>query len=73
MTEREYWTTDELAKRWKVSGDALHRFREAIEDPLPHLRAGRRYLYIPDEVEGWARRQAERTASGSASLQTTHS
>ena len=60
MCEREYWTNETLKDRWHVSDEALQRFRDDPDDPLPHLRAGRRYLYIPEEVEEWARRQAKK-------------
>ena len=57
---KAYYTNDELKKLLRVSEEALQRFRRDPEDPLPHLRAGRRYLYIPEEVENWARARAER-------------
>ncbi len=56
----EYLTNGDLAKLLHVSDEAIKRFRIRPKDPLPHLRAGRRYLYISGEVEAWARRQAVR-------------
>ena len=41
----------------RVSREAIQRFRRAA-DPIPHLRAGRRYLYDLAEVREWALRQA---------------
>ena len=53
-----YLTTSDLMKLWRVSDEALRKFRQNPRDPLPHLKAGRRILYLHAEVEEWARRQA---------------
>jgi hypothetical protein len=47
----------------RVSGVAMQRFRRHELDPIPHLRAGRQFLYDLEKVEKWAERQARRTAA----------
>ena len=41
---------------------ALRELRDRSNDPLPHMRAGRRYLYDELRVLRWAERQARREA-----------
>ena len=39
---------------------ALRELRSQAEDPLPFMKAGKRYLYDEEKVIKWAERQAKR-------------
>jgi predicted DNA-binding transcriptional regulator AlpA len=54
-----YLTVDQLQVEWGISHEAIRRFREDAADPIPFLRAGRRYIFVRAEVEEWARRRAK--------------
>ena len=47
--------------RPSTTNQQKRKFREQIDDPLPHLKFGRRLLYPFDEVVEWARRQASKS------------
>lgn len=53
-------TEEELCDFLHVSREAVYRFRSYSEDPIPYLRAGRRYLYEQDQVLKWLRREGQR-------------
>ncbi len=53
-------TEDELCNYLSLSREAVRKMRRDPVDPIPCFKAGRRYLNRVDEVERWARRQAER-------------
>ena len=53
-------TEKEICEFLRVSREGIKRFKRDLTDPIPFLRAGRRFLYDPSEVLKWARRQARR-------------
>lgn len=58
--DRRYLTRDELVETLRIGKHAETKFRLDPEDPLPHIRIGRRILYDIDEVHNWAKRRARR-------------
>lgn len=56
-------TETEACNFFSLSREAIRKLRKAPVDPLPCLKAGRRYLYKAEEVERWMRRKAESQAS----------
>ena len=58
-----FLTEEEFCARYRVSRDAVHRFRTDSDDPVPCIRVGRRYLYDPAKVEAWAARRAKNSRS----------
>lgn len=63
-------TRAEAAALLRVSLDGIDAMMRA-PDPIPHLRAGRRYLFDTSEILDWARRQAEVSRGRVASLPAT--
>lgn len=57
-------TEEEACDFLRVSRDALAKFRRDKADPLPFMKAGRRYLYLESELISWAKRQARRSSPG---------
>ncbi len=53
-------TRREAARYLRVSLDGLDRFLRDPVDPLPGLRAGRRWLFRPADLEKWAERAGKR-------------
>lgn len=60
MDSKHLLTESEVCTFLRVSREAVLKFRRCTVDPIPCLKAGRRYLYDALEVTKWARRQAER-------------
>ena len=65
-TRKQLLTRKETADVLRVSLDALEKFcardypDPGFPDPLPRLRAGRRWLFDLDTVFRWAEREARR-------------
>ncbi len=57
---RKLLTEVELCELLRVSREAVLKFRRDTVDPIPHFKAGRRYLYDEGEVLKWAKRSAGR-------------
>lgn len=53
-------TEEQLCRLFRVSRDAVLRFKRDPLDPIPFLKLGRRYLFELDAVLRWARRQGEK-------------
>ena len=53
-------TRQEAAGYLRCSVDALARFIRDRQDPLKFLSAGRRHLFDPAELVGWASRRGRR-------------
>lgn len=53
-------TEAEICELLRVSREAVLKFRRHPNDPIPCLKAGRRYLYDTGKVLRWAERQADR-------------
>jgi hypothetical protein len=52
LTEREF------CAEYRISREACLKHRLDPNDPLPHLRFGRRIIYVRADVERWAARRA---------------
>jgi hypothetical protein len=55
-----FWTRRQTAQIMRVSLDGLDRRIHDPVDPIPCLKLGRRFLFIPSEVIAYGRRQAQR-------------
>ncbi len=53
-------TEEEICTLLRVSREATLKFRRDPVDPIPHMKAGRRYLYEKTKVLKWAERNAKR-------------
>ena len=53
-------TEEDICALLRVSREATKKFRRDPVDPIPHMKAGRRYLYDKTKVLKWAERNAER-------------
>ena len=60
MTTEAPITEEQLCKFLHVSREAVHRFRTRDNDPIPFMKAGRRYLYLQSAVLKWAEREGQR-------------
>lgn len=54
-------TEEEACRALRISRDGILRCKRA-EDPIPHFKVGRRFLYDLDKVLRWAERQAKRSS-----------
>lgn len=55
-------TEQEACELLRVSREAILKFKRDSLDPIPFLKAGRRYLYDEAEIMKWAKRNARRAA-----------
>ena len=54
-------TEEEMCRVLRISRDGILRCKRA-EDPIPHFKVGRRFLYDLEKVLRWAERQAKRAS-----------
>ena len=60
MASQELLTEKEVLSLLRVSQEAIKRFRELEDFPIPHYKVGRRYLYDRAAVLSWAEANARR-------------
>ena len=63
MTKQKLLTEKEVVDLLRVSQEAIKRFRELADFPIPHYKVGRRYLYDGEAVLSWAEENAKREYS----------
>ncbi len=61
--ERITWGVADVRAALGIGEHTLRAWCSRLDDPIPHLRAGRRVLFDPDDVRAWFRRQAEKTTA----------
>lgn len=54
------FTEQEVMEYLSVGRDAMQKFRRDQDDPIPYLKAGRRFLYDLGKIRKWLERQARR-------------
>jgi excisionase family DNA binding protein len=54
----EWITLRELTEKCRVSRDSVMKWVADKSDPLPCRRFGRRWLFVPAEVDAWMQRRA---------------
>jgi hypothetical protein len=60
QVERITWDLSDVRAALGVGEHTLRAWVARLNDPIPHVRAGRRVLFDPDDVRAWFRRQADR-------------
>ena len=55
---------EEAAKACRVSVPTLTAWMNRANDPLPHVRAGRKYLILASALDSWLRDEARRQSAG---------
>ena len=58
--DRQLLTLQETCNLLRVSHEAIAKFVRLPQDPLPALRAGRRWLFRQEAVLRWCERQGKR-------------